>query len=174
MMNRPSWDETWMEFAIVMSRRSLCPSGVGAVIVDQRQRVISTGYTGPPATYKAWKVNGAEAVAWNCTRDCPRQKLDPAQRRRRIYGLECPTVHAEQNALNFADRSRMEGGAFYTSSVPCEACCKAIANSGVRSVTWRATSADAWRGSQEQRSFLEHDCNLKVAVIKAPGAYIRG
>jgi dCMP deaminase len=107
---RPDWDETWTALAVLMSRRSRCPSGAGAVIVDEKQRVVSTGYTGPPARFRGVTRVGAEG--WDCERHCPRRQMDPMDRPK-TYGLECPTAHAEQNAVSFADRSRTEGGTFY-------------------------------------------------------------
>lgn len=48
-MNRPNWDDYFLEIAKAVSARSTCPrASVGAVIVRDH-RIISTGYNGAPA-----------------------------------------------------------------------------------------------------------------------------
>lgn len=143
-----------MALAILMSRRSMCPGGVGAVIADRKQRVVSTGYTGPPARFPD---------DWDCMTMCPRRTVKAGEVSK-IYGLACPTAHAEQNAISFADRSRAEGGTLYISSVPCEECAKIIANSGVARAVWRKTTADLRRGTAAQEEFLRK-CKLKVDIL---------
>jgi len=49
---RPSWDETWLAVAGAVAKRSLCVRDqVGAVIVSPQQRIVATGYNGPPAGF---------------------------------------------------------------------------------------------------------------------------
>ncbi|RLI84150.1 MAG: hypothetical protein DRP01_08380 [Archaeoglobales archaeon] len=48
-MSRPSWDEYFMELALVVSKRSTClRQKVGAVIVKDK-RILATGYNGAPS-----------------------------------------------------------------------------------------------------------------------------
>lgn len=48
--NRLPWDELWMGVADLVAMRSDCDRRqVGAAIVDRTQRIIATGYNGPPA-----------------------------------------------------------------------------------------------------------------------------
>ena len=48
MDNRPSWDEYFMDFAVLTAKRSTClRRQVGAVIV-QDKHIIATGYNGAP------------------------------------------------------------------------------------------------------------------------------
>ena len=48
MDNRPTWDEYFMDFAMLTARRSTClRRQVGAVIV-QDKHIIATGYNGAP------------------------------------------------------------------------------------------------------------------------------
>lgn len=156
--SRPGWDDIWMRIALTMSERSKCPSGVGAVITDSKQRVVATGYTGPPQTFR--HPDGGE---WVCTRHCPRQ-LNRDSGVSPVPDLSCPTAHAEMNAVSFADRSRMEGGTFYISAVPCPSCTKMIANTGVSRVLWIASKADTYRGSEEQITYLHERCAILVLV----------
>lgn len=118
-----------MNVARVVAKRSSCVRAqVGAVIVDPRNRIVATGYNGPPATLASEKHLGTPAV---CEFDCPR-----------AFGAQvssydnCIAIHAEANALLFCDRRDSEGGTIYTTHVPCGDCIKLVANSGlVRIVT---------------------------------------
>lgn len=119
---RPSWDDTWMEVARVVGRRSRCVRRqVGAVAVDRRGRVIGTGVNGPPAGYKVYGP---------CDRWCERATVsDPGS----SYE-SCFTVHAEMNLISFTSRDQLEGGTIYVSSVVCFDCAKVVANSGASRV----------------------------------------
>lgn len=46
---RPTWDQYFMKIADIARRRSNCmKTSVGAVIVNDENRVVSTGYNGTP------------------------------------------------------------------------------------------------------------------------------
>ena len=46
---RPTWDQYFMKIADIARRRSNCmKTSVGAVIVNNENRVVSTGYNGTP------------------------------------------------------------------------------------------------------------------------------
>lgn len=124
---RPTWDETWLGVAQIIARRSLCVRDqVGAVIVNEHNRIVATGYNGPPATFSA---NGP------CTNWCKRSRM---AQQSIDHGLaldytDCPSLHAEANALSVCDRSLRERGTIYVTSAICMGCAKLIANSGL----WR-------------------------------------
>jgi dCMP deaminase len=102
-----------------MALRSACTrSQVGAVIVNSKNRIIATGYNGPPANSEV-----------TCA-SCPRATIEGTVG----YGFGCISIHAEANALLFCDRSTIEGGSLYVNAVPCEDCAKLIANSGLKTV----------------------------------------
>ncbi len=150
---RPSWDATWLELAKLMAARSRCPSGAGAVAVDASQRVIQSGYAGPPATYRPQ----LEVLEWEldltgCQAYCQRAATAPAGRDPGY--LDCPSTHGEINTLVKADSTRLPGGSFYISSVPCFACAKAVSNSGVVRVLWYASEADAYRDPERVKDML--------------------
>lgn len=123
-MRRPTKDETFLAVAKVIGARSLCESRkVGAVIVDRNGRIVATGYNGPPAGFEHGNAPCAE---W-CERRQKRAHASPDYR-------ACPSVHAEMNALLYADRAAVEGGTLYITHPPCVDCSKVIANSGVSEV----------------------------------------
>lgn len=150
---RPTWDETWLGVAYVVARRSRCTRAqIGAVIVNTEQRIISTGYNGPPSGFM---VNGSM-----CDKFCSRataEILDPGYN-------DCPSIHAEMNALMYADRSRYEAGTLYVTSSCCFPCGKAIANSGIARVVMAMNGdADAHRSPERTISFMR-TCGLHVDI----------
>lgn len=122
---RPSWDVTWMTHAITTSKRSRCVlAQIGAVIVTQENRLIATGYSGPPARL----ISNRDMM---CDNYCPRSGIGSGG------GYDtCVHVHAEVNALLFCDRKDREGGKMYVNAAPCWDCCKIIANSGLVEVVY--------------------------------------
>lgn len=162
---RPTWGDTWLALADLMAARSRCPSGAGAVIVDAAQRVVATGYAGPPATYRVPLSDLGDDGDGNCAGYCVRPLL-PTEDRDPGYG-DCVSSHAELNAISFADRTRVEGGTFYVSSAPCYACAKAIANSGVTGVVWRASALDAYRNPDASIRML-HQSDVMTTIVASP------
>lgn len=143
-----------MDIARVAGQRSLCVRRqVGAVVVNVSNRLVSTGYAGPPA---GLKVNGS------CFNWCPRAM--PGGVSTSSYD-NCATIHAEHNALLFVDRSSISGGTIYVTSVPCWVCAKSIANSGLVRVVFELDPvADAHRDPDRSIRLLKQ-CGLIVDVI---------
>lgn len=111
-MSRPSWDQTFLDLATVIARRSKDPSSqVGAVIVDAHRRVVSLGYNGYP--------RGIEDTADTDPREIKLWK----------------TIHAEENALLFAGRS-LEFCTLYVTHHPCPTCAAKIVQAGIRRVVY--------------------------------------
>lgn len=124
-MTRPTWNETWMETARSIAKRSLCSSRkIGAVIVKQGVPV-SVGYNGPSSSF----CHGdQECIEW-----CARQKKRSSETTD-AYGLDCPAIHAEANALLRANRNDLDGSSLFVTAMPCPDCAKLISNSGVESL----------------------------------------
>jgi len=113
---RPSWDEYFMEITRVVATRSTClRRKVGAAIVKDN-RILTTGYNGPPSG-----LSHCEAVG--CIRD--KHKIPSGERHELCRGL-----HAEQNALIQAavHGIAVEGGTIYVTHQPCVMCTKMIVN----------------------------------------------
>ncbi len=145
--SRQSWDEYFLALAAQTASRSNCSRRkVGAVIVQDR-RIRSTGYNGPPSGY-----GHCDAGA------CPRAAARPAMGR--AYD-DCVAIHAEANALLFADHGDREGATLYSTAAPCFTCAKLIANSGVTEVVAAAGRYDGWDAT---RRFLL-DCRVRVRVL---------
>jgi dCMP deaminase len=151
---RPTWPETWMTLADVMAERSRCVRAqIGAVIVSVHNRVISTGYNGPAATYP-----GEGPCSGFCARAQGITSLDEG------YG-SCPSIHAEANALLYVDRSAVEGGVIFVTGACCMDCAKLISNSGLQSVVMRVKLSDAHRRPADVIEYLEK-CGLQVVVLR--------
>jgi dCMP deaminase len=85
-------------------------TGVGAVIVDDKHRVVSLGYNGFP----------------RCVVDSDETLFDRDEKLRR-------TIHAEENALLFASRP-VEGCTIYVTHPPCARCAAKIVQAGIARV----------------------------------------
>lgn len=115
-----------MEVAHVISQRSLCMRArVGCVIVTEGNRIVATGYNGPPTGFIH---NGLPCTEW-CERSMPGDDKVLS-----VCYEDCPSLHAELNALSVCDRTQREGGTLYVTGDICHACAKMIANSGISHV----------------------------------------
>lgn len=121
-MERPSWDEYFMEMAEVAQKRSTClRRRVGAVIVQDR-RIMATGYNGVPAGIVHCEERG-----------CLREQLKvPSGQRHEL----CRGLHAEQNAIIQAAYlgQSISGGTLYCTHQPCVICAKMIINAGIQRI----------------------------------------
>lgn len=136
---RPHWDDIWLDVAQTISTRSLCTRAqVGVVIVDSENRIVATGYNGPPA---AFNHRGEHCNMW-CDRGAGGE-----------VGASCPASHAEQNAFMAADRSAWQRGTLYVTGHVCAECTKLIANSGLARIVVRDDGVD--------RSYRNPDANYK-------------
>jgi dCMP deaminase len=194
-VTRPSWDDTWLAVAQQVAQRSLCTRAqVGAVIVTADNRVIATGHNGPPAgfdhgglrctewcerarpsriyspnetdvqmrTEVYWsrgvgKITAAERVAAEMT------EWD----KQRDHSYEdCPSLHAEANALIAADRSTWQGGTIYVTGSCCMTCAKLVANSGLKRLVWQEETVDrSYRRPEASVEFLR-SCGIVVESVQ--------
>lgn len=165
--------------AAELAKRSLCTRDqVGAVIVDRHNKVIGEGYNGPPRGF--WHA-GKPCTEW-CQRTMNAKfdgeltvlngeltVLNAQGEVIKHLGLhptydDCPSLHAEANALLMADRSLCAGGIIYVTSHLCFGCAKLIANSGLSHVVVQATATAGHRTGDESYAFLRQ-CKIEVMVI---------
>lgn len=164
-MTRPNWDETWMAVAEAMASRSLCVNRqVGAVIVTQENRPMAVGYNGPPANFHrplpAGLLDLTSVQGNGCSNWCERG----ATKERGATYSNCVSVHAEANALLFADRRDYAGGTMYVTNPPCWDCAKLVANSGVSTLVVKQTEQDAHYDNDTSLSFIR-SCGIEVRHI---------
>jgi dCMP deaminase len=109
-MNRPDWDQIWMDFAHTIAKRSLDDKHkVGAVIINEdNTQVLAIGYNGD-------------------------QKGGPNKRESMEVGGS-GFIHAEINALIKCDYNYGKKKKMYLTLSPCKMCAKAIVNAGIDEV----------------------------------------
>lgn len=122
--NKPkvsSWDDTFMEIAHVIKKRSKDPSTqVGACIVGSDNRILSVGYNGAPNGFNdnvfKWGKNDANEL-------------------NNKYPY---VVHAERNAvLNFRGVLRdLNNSTVYVTLFPCNECAKELAQVGIKEIVF--------------------------------------
>lgn len=150
---RASWDETWISTAQIIGDRSRCVRrAAGCVIVTGDNRIVSTGFNGPPAgliTYEAM-----------CDQFCERV----TGRTSPLTYDNCVAAHAEANALMHSERERRYGGTAYISTAPCFDCAKLLANSGLAWVKTRVLPQDWYRNPKQSIEFIM-SCGVNVEII---------
>ncbi|UCD84899.1 MAG: cytidine/deoxycytidylate deaminase family protein [Deltaproteobacteria bacterium] len=129
-MERPSWEEYFMDFAYLAAKRTTClRRAVGAVIVKDR-KIMATGYNGAPSKIKHCREAG-----------CLRNKLKvPSGKRHEL----CRGLHAEQNAIIQAayHGANVNGADFYCTNRPCIICIKMIINAGIERIFYHQDYAE--------------------------------
>lgn len=124
--SRPDWDEYFLGIADAVSQRADCTRRkVGAVLVDEHHRIISTGYNGAPPGAPGC-LNGACPRGNLSTDECP-----PFS----DYG-NCISTHAERNAILYSNPEEREGTTLYITCRPCTGCHQLILDAGVKRVVW--------------------------------------
>lgn len=150
---RDSWEVTWIEVAHAIAGRSLCVRDqVGAVIVDANQRIVATGYNGPPSGFCH---NEMVCDAW-----CPRSHGDELSR---DYS-DCVSLHAEANAISAARLEARQDATLYVTSHVCFGCAKLIANSGVAHAVVHATDSSPHRNPAASYELLR-SCGIAVTFM---------
>jgi dCMP deaminase len=98
-MSRPDWDTYFTGIAAAVATRADCRRAqIGAVIVDQHHRIVSTGYNGtPPGSHRSCQGG-----------DCPRAFLEDQAHSSGGYE-NCINLHAEQNAIAHAKGDLRDG-----------------------------------------------------------------
>lgn len=110
------WDERFMRMANLVSSWSKDPSTqVGAVIVDDKKRIVSVGFNGFPRG-----VGDAE--------------MSREEKLRR-------TIHAERNAILFAKQD-VSGFTIYVTHTPCAQCAALLIQAGIKRVVSPAPSVE--------------------------------
>lgn len=162
---RIGWDQYFLLIASAVSKRADCSRRqVGAVVVDTEKRIAATGYNGSypggPSCLKGdcprgrhypvesarnrWDATGLGTGQWSTyiVQECACRELWPcphavAPGSSYDTGLgACVAIHAEMNAILFADRERLKGATLYITDEPCEGCAKHIRSTPIKRVVW--------------------------------------
>lgn len=126
-MNRPSFDEIYMDLAKNLAQKSHCVKiKVGAVLTKDT-RIVSLGYNGPPAG------------THNCDEEWPNEGC--ARDRKGSCSL---ALHAEENAILYAAKNKVEldGATLYVTLSPCLSCARTIYTMGIKKVYYLQSYAE--------------------------------
>jgi dCMP deaminase len=130
MLERPSWDDYFIQIAEDVSTRSTCiRRKVGAVIIKDK-RILTTGYNGVPTGIT------------HCTKEtCLRSKYNvPSGEKHEL----CRGLHAEQNSIIQAafHGVTINDSIIYVTHQPCSICTKMLINSGIKKIIYKSPYND--------------------------------
>ena len=121
-IERPGWNEYFLEISALVSKRSTClRRKVGALLVKDK-RILATGYNGTPRGLPHCSETG-----------CLREQLNvPSGERHEL----CRGLHAEQNVLLQASLHgvNVKDSILYCTNQPCIICAKMLINAGIKEV----------------------------------------
>ena len=129
-MNKPDFDDIFMELAVNLAQRSHCiKKHVGAVLTKDT-RIISIGYNGPPPG------------THNCDEEFPEEGCN-----RDSKGSCSLALHAEQNAILYAvkNKASVDGSTLFVTLAPCLPCARIIYSMGIKKVIFLNSYA-AYKG----------------------------
>ena len=147
------WDDYFMGVSLLAAERSKDPSTqVGACIVSDDNRILSTGYNGFPQ---------------GCSDDDFPWNRDSSQGETKYNFV----VHAELNAILNAGGKSLVGSRIFVSLFPCHECAKAIIQAGVKEVVYLS---DKYNGTESDNASkrLLNAAGVKLTKIKPSKAQI--
>ncbi len=126
-MNKPSFDDIYMELAENLAKRSHCVKAQVGAVLAKDTRIVSLGYNGPPAGTHNCDIEWPEE-------GCPRDSK----------GSCSLALHAEQNAILYASKNNVsiEGSTLYVTLSPCISCARIIYTTGIKKVYYLNSYAD--------------------------------
>lgn len=147
---RDSKETYFVKMLVDVAARSTCVRrSVGAIITDERGRILSTGYNGPPSGFQ------------HCIQDMP----CPGAYDRHGDTSRCMAIHAEQNAMLQCWRLDL-AHTIYVSCCPCFVCAKMILNTGIRRVIVLEDYADSEGAKILSQMIILYKYDYTTAQIK--------
>jgi dCMP deaminase len=138
-MNLQSWDIRFLGLAKFISAWSKDPSTkVGAVIVDPNHRVVSLGYNGFPV--------GIEDD----------ERLKDRETKYKIV------LHAESNAIMFANINLNNCTIYTYPFQPCSSCAGLIIQSGIKRIVCPNNDVGRWKENFRLSSQLFEEANIPI------------
>jgi len=132
----------FLEIAKAIATKSKDPSSkVGAVIVDEDHRIVSTGYNGFPAGCDETKLSWERPMKY------------------------LTVIHAELNALIYARRD-LTGCIVYVTHGPCESCLKHLLQAKVREIYYENADIMRYRSSIDQKIAIKNLILATGAIVQ--------
>lgn len=144
--DRPEWRDYFMAIAQMVGMRSPDPdTQIGCVIVDWYNRIIATGYNGPPP--------GIDDDLLDWSRPA---KYDHV-------------IHAEANALLRCDKANLNGCWLYVTGFPCLGCLKMAAAKGLDEVVYGGTPVSMCNKEEQEKVLaLARKCEITMEYVECP------
>lgn len=143
MNDLSKWHYRFLNLAKYISEWSQDPSTkVGAVIVDNKKRIVSIGYNGFPV--------GIQDDARLNIRDIKYKMI----------------VHAERNALLFANKSLDDCILYTYPFMPCSACAGMIIQSGIKHVISYINKNERWAEDFKISEQMFEEAGLTLTLLK--------
>ena len=148
-----AWDDYFMGVSILAANRSKDPSTqVGACIVSDDNRILSTGYNGFP------QGCSDDDFPWNRNAELGETK----------YNF---VVHAELNAILNAGGKSLVGSRIFVSLFPCHECAKAIIQAGVKEVVYLSDKYSGTESDTASKRML-NSAGVKLTKMRPSKAQI--
>lgn len=119
--DRPSRNQTFLDMALIMAKRSTCARGQNGALIVKGSRIVSSGYNGPIKDQL----------------HCNDQDCD--------INLPCTrAIHAEANAIYFAARMGIptDEAEIFCTTAPCKKCAEAIVQAGIKKIIFSVHYTD--------------------------------
>jgi len=141
------WDIWFMEMAEKVSKKSKDPSTkVGAVIADSKNGFVSLGYNG-------FARNMRDDKSLYENRETKYDRI----------------IHAETNAIFFAERGRLEGSTLYTFPfMPCHRCAILVIQAGIKKVVTYGDNTERWQESFNKTLEYFYEAKVRVELYERP------
>lgn len=142
------WDNRFLDLSETIAKWSKDPSTqVGAVIVDDNNRIVSTGYNGFPRNFDDTKMESRE------------------------YKLP-RVIHAELNAILYA-KNDLRGTTLFVSHPCCSGCASTLVAAGIRRVVWRDNPDFERRWNSNIAREILVEANVELVIIDNQGNTIQ-
>lgn len=115
-----NWTDYFCEIVSIVSKKSPCERlQVGCLIVNDENRILSTGYNGYPSGYK--HISNVDTHILQDGTEISHEQN---------------TIHAEINAICFAAKQgiSLQDSTIYITHYPCIHCFKSILSSGIKKI----------------------------------------
>lgn len=154
---RPNFDEYAMVLAKLVALRSTCKSRPTGAVITRDNIVLSTGYNGAPRGDLDCLTLGK----------CYRRAHNLGEGKEDKYS-PCLSIHAEQNAINFAGGVNAKGSTLYSTLHPCENCAKQIVANEIKRVVYETAykSGNKERDAEWAKILSSH--KIEVSSILLP------
>jgi dCMP deaminase len=128
MNPRIEFDDMFMKIVKIVAKRSSCLSRQVGAVLTMDNRIVATGYNGPPSKIEHCSVCKKRLQGFKST-----QGQD-----------KCPAVHAEQNIIISCAKYgiKIKEATIYLSCGPCSMCAKLLISVDIKTIIYKGVYND--------------------------------